>query len=74
MITDNIKSTLWHSFPEQPNPDKLIILFTDSLHYDIIYCKTIREGNRFLYFEDILLPDMVEALHKYEIELDRGFH
>lgn len=74
MSVDTTNGCLWHNFPEQPDSNKLIILFTDSLHYDIAYYKSISEGHRFLYFEDIMLPDMIEALHKYEEEeLDKEF-
>ena len=73
MAVDTTSGCLWHSYPEQLNPDKKIILFTDSLNYDIAYYKSIGPGCRFLYFEDILLPDMVEALHLEEERLDKEF-
>lgn len=74
MANNDSSSCLWHNFPEQPDPDKKIILFTDSLNYDIAYYKSIGPGHRFLYFEDILLPDMIKALHDRERRLDEEFY
>lgn len=73
MSVNNTAGCLWHSYPEQPDPNKKIILFTDSLNYDIAYYQSIGPGCRFLYFEDILLPDMVKALHDREEEIDKEF-
>lgn len=71
MLTNNIKRSLWHSYPEQPNPDKLILYVSDKVtDYDILYLKSIRPGIRFIYLEDIMLDDMVNALHEREKELE----
>ena len=74
MLSNEIKAALWHSYPEQPNPDKLILLVFNKINYDIGYYKSISQGYRFVYLEDILLDDMIDALHKYEKELDEKFY
>lgn len=71
MLTNDIKQSLWHSYPEQPNPDKLVLYVSDeAFDYGVIYLKSIRPGIRFIYLEDIMPDDMIKTLHEKEKELD----
>lgn len=72
MITNNIKQSLWHSYPEQPNPDKLVLYVSDKpFDYGILYIKSIRPNTRFIYLEDIMPNDMIKALHEREKMLEK---
>ena len=70
-----LKATLWHSYPEQPDGNKQILLYhqheDNDYDYDIAWYQQIKEGSRFIYTEDFFLPDMVEALHKYEENISK---
>lgn len=71
MLTNDIKESLWHSYPEQPNPDRLVLYVSDEeFDYNMLYLKSIRPGTRFIYIEDIMPDDMVKALHEREKRLE----
>lgn len=77
MDINQFKRTIWHKYPEQPDPDRLILLYNGiksfGIDYDIGYFKQIGKPHKFIYMEDILLPDMIKALHKQEKELEQEF-
>ena len=74
MLTNDVKQSLWHSYPEQPNPDKLVLYVSgEAFDYNMLYLKSIRPCTRFIYIEDIMPDDMVKALHKREKTLEEPY-
>lgn len=76
ILTKELKESLWHQYPELPDENRLIFVYTplgDDFEYDIAYYKSVRKNSKFMYLEDIFLSDMIEALHRHEKALDEEF-
>lgn len=64
---------LWHINGETPDPNRCVFIYDKEKNdYDLIYAAGAPK-HPWIYLDDILLPDMVEALRRYEDELDESF-
>jgi hypothetical protein len=75
-LTKELKESLWHQYPELPDENRLIFVYTqrgDDFEHDIAHYKSVGKNSKFMYMDDIFLPDMIEALHRHEKALDEEF-